>query len=106
MKTKLIRGTILAVAAVLATASVVVPRYALAKTPDVERGRKLFNQHCASCHGTDAKGHGPVAPSLKVSPTDLTAIQKDRRGKDGAIDNRARHRQNAGLGNRFQENQR
>jgi mono/diheme cytochrome c family protein len=77
MKTKLIRGAILAVACVLATAWVAVPRYALAKTPDVERGRKLFNQHCASCHGTDAKGHGPVAPSLKVSPTDLTAIQKE-----------------------------
>jgi mono/diheme cytochrome c family protein len=76
MKTKLIRGAILAVATALAIASVGVPRNALASMPDVERGRKLFNQNCASCHGTDGKGQGPVAPSLKVSPSDLTTIQK------------------------------
>ncbi|MEK6300895.1 MAG: cytochrome c [Acidobacteriota bacterium] len=76
MKTQLIRGAILAVAAVLAMASVGVPRNALASMSDVEKGHKLFNQHCASCHGSDGKGQGPVAPSLKVSPTDLTAIQK------------------------------
>jgi mono/diheme cytochrome c family protein len=76
MKMKLIRGAILAVAGALAMASVAVPRNAMASMQGDQRGRKLFNQHCASCHGTDGKGHGPVAPSLKVSPTDLTAIQK------------------------------
>lgn len=38
-------------------------------------GRKLFIQYCAPCHGRDAKGGGPVAPTLKVAPPDLTAIQ-------------------------------
>ncbi len=42
-----------------------------------ERGRKLYLQHCASCHGVDAKGHGPAAPSLKQPPADLTAIPKE-----------------------------
>jgi mono/diheme cytochrome c family protein len=42
----------------------------------VERGHKLFTQYCASCHGIDGKGGGPVAASLKVHPADLTTIQK------------------------------
>jgi mono/diheme cytochrome c family protein len=44
--------------------------------PFAAKGRKLFGQYCVSCHGNDGKGHGPVASSLKVAPTDLTAIQK------------------------------
>ena len=41
-----------------------------------ERGKKLFINYCASCHGVDAKGRGPVASSLKKTPTDLTKLQK------------------------------
>ena len=40
------------------------------------RGGKLFTQYFASCHGTDGKGNGPVAASLKTQPSDLTLIQK------------------------------
>ncbi|MFZ4986062.1 MAG: c-type cytochrome [Blastocatellia bacterium] len=46
-----------------------------AKDPN-ERGRRLYAQYCASCHGMDGKGAGPVAASLKVAPTDLTMIAK------------------------------
>lgn len=42
----------------------------------VEKGHKLFRQYCASCHGLDGKGNGPVAASLKSPPADLTALQK------------------------------
>jgi mono/diheme cytochrome c family protein len=45
-----------------------------------ERGRKLYVQYCASCHGMDAKGNGPVAATMKVMPTDLTTIAA-RNGK-------------------------
>lgn len=41
-----------------------------------ERGRKLYQQYCASCHGTDAKGGGPVAKALNVPPSDLTILAK------------------------------
>jgi mono/diheme cytochrome c family protein len=34
----------------------------------------LYAQHCAMCHGADARGGGPLAPSLIVPPTDLTAL--------------------------------
>jgi mono/diheme cytochrome c family protein len=37
-------------------------------------GASLFQAHCAVCHGRDAKGSGPMAQSLKVSPPDLTRI--------------------------------
>lgn len=45
-----------------------------------DRGQKLYMQYCASCHGTDGKGGGPVAPSLKTAIPDLTTIEK-RNGK-------------------------
>lgn len=37
-------------------------------------GLDLFNSYCATCHGTSAKGDGPMASSLKVRPADLTMI--------------------------------
>ncbi len=45
-------------------------------------GRGLFLQYCAACHGTDAKGAGPVAASLKGVVPDLTALPR----KDGQFD--------------------
>lgn len=41
-----------------------------------EMGSKIFMQYCASCHGADAKGGGPVAASLKKAPSDLTMVEK------------------------------
>ena len=38
------------------------------------QGKDLFKSYCASCHGLDAKGHGPMAASLKVAPSDLRRI--------------------------------
>ncbi|HKQ09128.1 MAG TPA: c-type cytochrome [Blastocatellia bacterium] len=39
------------------------------------KGKKLFTQYCASCHGTDGRGEGPVAMALKGTPPDLTMLQ-------------------------------
>jgi len=38
------------------------------------QGPDLYKAYCASCHGTDARGGGPMAKSLKVRPSDLTRI--------------------------------
>ena len=35
-------------------------------------GSQLFRTHCASCHGTDARGAGPMAAVLREIPPDLT----------------------------------
>jgi len=42
----------------------------------VKKGRQLFTQYCAVCHGPDAKGNGPAAAELKKQPADLTVVQK------------------------------
>jgi hypothetical protein len=37
-------------------------------------GAELFDRFCASCHGTGARGNGPVANSLNLAVPDLTLI--------------------------------
>ncbi|HWE52558.1 MAG TPA: cytochrome c [Bryobacteraceae bacterium] len=37
-------------------------------------GPPLFRSYCASCHGVDGRGGGPVSKSLKSAPPDLTRI--------------------------------
>lgn len=39
-------------------------------------GYLSYRQYCASCHGLDAKGNGPVASTLKIPPADLTKLGK------------------------------
>ena len=58
-------------------AKVVIP---VDKTDSTD-AKQMFTSYCAPCHGTDGKGHGPVAASLKNQPTDLTEIQKNNNGK-------------------------
>ena len=43
-----------------------------------EGGKNIFRTICASCHGTDARGGGPVANSLKTKPPDLRRIAQRR----------------------------
>jgi mono/diheme cytochrome c family protein len=37
-------------------------------------GAEIFDRFCASCHGSEARGDGPVATSLNVAVPDLTTI--------------------------------
>ena len=45
-----------------------------------EGGNSIFRTICSSCHGTDARGGGPVAESLKTKPSDLRRIAQRRGG--------------------------
>jgi len=47
----------------------------------IEAGRADFLRYCASCHGVDAQGKGPVAETLRTPPADLTKIAKRHGGK-------------------------
>jgi mono/diheme cytochrome c family protein len=51
-----------------------------ARLIDSIQGPDLYRAYCASCHGTDARGGGPMAKLLKVSPPDLTRIGARSRG--------------------------
>ncbi len=44
------------------------------------QGAALYKAYCASCHGVDAKGNGPMAESLKVPSSDLTRISARNAG--------------------------
>lgn len=44
-------------------------------------GKQMYVNYCASCHGLDGKGNGPVATALKQQPTDLTVLSKNNGGK-------------------------
>jgi mono/diheme cytochrome c family protein len=39
-------------------------------------GQALYQTYCASCHGSDARGSGPVAPALLTKPPDLTRLTR------------------------------
>jgi|SRR5688572_7105939 len=42
-------------------------------------GKDSFEAYCASCHGADARGGGPVARALKGTPPDLTMLARRNR---------------------------
>jgi mono/diheme cytochrome c family protein len=48
--------------------------------PESMRGADLYQLYCATCHGRDGRGHGPVASSLKTMPSDLTLIAARNNG--------------------------
>ena len=43
-------------------------------SPVAEAGRSEYLKYCASCHGQDARGDGPVKPFLSTPAPDLTEI--------------------------------
>lgn len=45
-----------------------------ASAQDVASGKTLFRTHCATCHGIEASGHGPMAGVLVIKPADLTQL--------------------------------
>jgi mono/diheme cytochrome c family protein len=51
----------------------------------IERGRQLFSQYCAACHGAGGRGDGPAATSLAKTPEDLTRIALPPLFPDGVV---------------------
>ena len=45
-----------------------------AEASDAELGEELYMRYCASCHGVDADGRGPVARYLRRAPADLRLL--------------------------------
>ena len=46
----------------------------------IDAGKREFQRSCASCHGADARGNGPVANVLSAKPADLTQMKKKHGG--------------------------
>jgi mono/diheme cytochrome c family protein len=51
------------------------------KRVSAQRGKELYSEYCASCHGVSGKGDGPAASALKISPADLTALAARNNGQ-------------------------
>ncbi len=60
-------GAVLVTVAALAAAT-------QARAQDAAAGEALFTRYCATCHGIEARGNGPMAPVLTIQPTDLTEL--------------------------------
>jgi mono/diheme cytochrome c family protein len=46
----------------------------------VPPGLQMYKEYCAACHGSDGKGHGPVAASLRKPPPNLTILARRQGG--------------------------
>lgn len=64
----------------LIIASLVGGFAAAAQAEDVDIGKAEFQRSCASCHGVDAKGKGPISELLKIPPPDLTILVRNNNG--------------------------
>ncbi len=47
---------------------------------DVKEGGELYRVHCATCHGIEGTGQGPMAGVLVIQPSDLTQLAKANGG--------------------------
>ncbi|MDF1801830.1 cytochrome c [Thalassovita sp.] len=52
----------------------------MAQAQDAQIGQDLYLKHCATCHGINADGQGPMGPALVVQPKDLTLLTAENDG--------------------------
>ena len=52
---------------------VLMPGYTAAEDfpADMDRGKAIYQRHCAACHGPSGWGDGPSAAALKVAPANF-----------------------------------
>jgi mono/diheme cytochrome c family protein len=53
----------------------------LSRTELAARGRVTYRVYCRSCHGTEGRGDGSLAPLLKVAVPDLTTLARQAGGE-------------------------
>jgi len=52
----------------------------VAQAENLDIGKGEFQSSCASCHGADARGKGPVSDQLRIAPPDLTMLARNNNG--------------------------
>ena len=85
MKKEAQRTTVIQTAGILMLVLVAAAAVATGEAqPDpglISVGKGVYKSYCASCHGTEARGDGPVAEFLRVVPTDLTRAARENGGE-------------------------
>jgi len=56
-----------------------------ATAASIQKGKRLFAEHCAMCHGDGGKGDGPMAEALETKPSDLTDRARMASQSDGEL---------------------
>ena len=51
-----------------------------ATAQDTEKGAEIYRTHCATCHGIDAMGDGPMAGALLLRPPNLRDLAERNDG--------------------------
>lgn len=64
----------------LVIAGVIIGFSTCAWAQDNDFGKMAYEDSCASCHGEDGTGNGPLSQSLKTKAPDLTVIAKNNNG--------------------------
>jgi hypothetical protein len=49
--------------------------------PERPEGAAFFADNCTACHGTSARGDGPLAGNLTTTPPDLTLLSRNNDGR-------------------------
>jgi mono/diheme cytochrome c family protein len=74
-------ASLMAAAAVSSTRTLAAPPQTAEAVVAGYTGSDAFKSYCGSCHGTSARGDGPLANELRYRPADLTRIAKRNGGK-------------------------
>ena len=56
----------------IATGATLCTGSAVAQSADI--GQELYSQYCATCHGSDGSGAGPLTEIMLEKPSDLTTL--------------------------------
>ena len=56
-----------------------------ATAASIQKGKRLFAEHCAMCHGDGGKGDGPMAEALETKPSVLTDRARMASQSDGEL---------------------
>lgn len=57
-----------------------IPEAGSLEARELEEGERLYQVSCSGCHGTHARGNGPVGPLLQAAVPDLTLLASRRGG--------------------------
>jgi mono/diheme cytochrome c family protein len=80
LKAAAVFATILGLSAIRPIAAAEVHQ-TLAPATSPASGHQMYMAYCASCHGKEGKGDGPVAAALKTPPADLATLSARNGGK-------------------------
>jgi len=78
------RGPLLTAVALLAAGAALSRSAPPEQKPDeaaAAKGRIIYQRYCGNCHGTGARGDGPLASELRTPPTDLTRLAVKNGGR-------------------------